>query len=127
MDEATSALDEETEGALYRLLQERLPHTAIISIGHRASLRQWHRRRLEIRKGGAGAGAGLGDLKSGQIEFNARLRGRHHAELGMLPAHQRLDVGNTAAAHIDLGLVMHQEFVSLHRVPPQTRFKREPL
>ncbi|MEO8442406.1 MAG: ATP-binding cassette domain-containing protein, partial [Betaproteobacteria bacterium] len=56
MDEATSALDEETEGALYRLVQERLPHTAMISIGHRASLRQWHRRRLEIHPSGGGAG-----------------------------------------------------------------------
>ena len=56
MDEATSALDEETEGALYRLVQDRLPHTAMISIGHRASLRQFHRRRLEIHKSGAGAG-----------------------------------------------------------------------
>ena len=54
MDEATSALDEETEGALYRLLTQRLPRTAVISIGHRASLRQFHHRRLEIQKSGAG-------------------------------------------------------------------------
>ncbi len=52
MDEATAALDEGTESDLYRLLHERLPETAVISIGHRASLRELHRRRLEIRKSG---------------------------------------------------------------------------
>jgi putative ATP-binding cassette transporter len=56
MDEATAALDEETEAALYRLLQEKLPHTAIISIGHRTSLRQFHRRRLDIQTAGTGTG-----------------------------------------------------------------------
>jgi putative ATP-binding cassette transporter len=48
MDEATSALDEETEAALYHLLQARLPHTAVISIGHRNSLRALHQQTLEI-------------------------------------------------------------------------------
>jgi putative ATP-binding cassette transporter len=56
MDEATSALDETTEAALYHLLGERLPHSTIVSIGHRANLRQLHQRRLEIHKIGAGAG-----------------------------------------------------------------------
>jgi putative ATP-binding cassette transporter len=57
MDEATSALDEATEAALYRLVRERLPHSAIVSIGHRTNLRQFHQQRLEIRKEGAGPGA----------------------------------------------------------------------
>lgn len=48
MDEATSALDEESEAALYHLLQVRLPHTAVISIGHRNSLRALHQQTLEI-------------------------------------------------------------------------------
>ena len=48
MDEATSALDEESEAALYHLLQARLPHTAVISIGHRNSLRALHQQTLEI-------------------------------------------------------------------------------
>jgi putative ATP-binding cassette transporter len=56
MDEATSALDEATETALYQLLRERLPHSAIVSIGHRANLRQLHARRIEIRKTGGSAG-----------------------------------------------------------------------
>ena len=52
MDEATAALDEATESELYKLLYERLPDTTVISIGHRASLRELHERRLEIRKSG---------------------------------------------------------------------------
>jgi vitamin B12/bleomycin/antimicrobial peptide transport system ATP-binding/permease protein len=49
LDEATAALDEASEAALYRLLIERLPGTAIISIGHRASLAQLHRRFFELK------------------------------------------------------------------------------
>ncbi len=44
LDEATSALDEESEARLYHLLIERLPQTAIVSIGHRSSLTGFHRR-----------------------------------------------------------------------------------
>lgn len=44
LDEATSALDEGSEAALYNLLLERLPNTAIVSIGHRSSLVQFHGR-----------------------------------------------------------------------------------
>ena len=46
LDEATSALDEPAEAMLYRLVQERLPGTAIISIGHRSTLGAFHRRRF---------------------------------------------------------------------------------
>ena len=46
LDEATSALDEPAEAMLYRMLQERLPDTAIVSIGHRSTLRAFHRRHL---------------------------------------------------------------------------------
>jgi putative ATP-binding cassette transporter len=49
LDEATGALDEESEAALYRLLIERLPGTAIVSIGHRASLARFHRRFFELK------------------------------------------------------------------------------
>jgi vitamin B12/bleomycin/antimicrobial peptide transport system ATP-binding/permease protein len=49
LDEATSALDETAEAELYRLLLERLPKTAIISIGHRSSLVQFHGRFFELR------------------------------------------------------------------------------
>jgi len=46
LDEATAALDEPSEAMLYHLLQERLPATAIVSIGHRSTLRAFHRRHL---------------------------------------------------------------------------------
>ncbi len=42
LDEATSALDETEEMRLYALLRERLPRTAMISVGHRATLRPFH-------------------------------------------------------------------------------------
>ncbi|MBS7539320.1 ABC transporter ATP-binding protein/permease [Ancylobacter lacus] len=48
LDEATSALDEPAEAALYRLLRERLPQAAILSIGHRASLAAFHDRQLRL-------------------------------------------------------------------------------
>ena len=48
LDEATASLDEPAEAALYRLLHERLPGTAIISIGHRSTLAAFHRRHLAL-------------------------------------------------------------------------------
>ena len=54
LDEASSALDEPTEAALYDLLRERLPGSAIISIGHRSELRRLHDRCIEIVRGGSG-------------------------------------------------------------------------
>jgi putative ATP-binding cassette transporter len=49
LDEATSALDEGSEAALYRLLIQRLPGTAIVSIGHRSSLIPFHDRFFELK------------------------------------------------------------------------------
>ena len=46
MDEATAALPEEDQAALYGLLAQKLPATTLVSIGHRASLAQYHARRL---------------------------------------------------------------------------------
>jgi putative ATP-binding cassette transporter len=54
LDEATSALDERAEDKLYRLLLERLPRAAIVSIGHRSSLIAFHKRFLELRPDAAG-------------------------------------------------------------------------
>jgi putative ATP-binding cassette transporter len=48
LDEATSALDERSEADLYGLLAERLSHSAIVSIGHRSSLVQFHGRFFEL-------------------------------------------------------------------------------
>ncbi|WP_374439988.1 ABC transporter ATP-binding protein/permease [Pseudomonas panipatensis] len=48
LDEATSALDESDEAALYQVLLEQLPGVTLISIGHRADLKRFHRRQLRL-------------------------------------------------------------------------------
>jgi len=53
LDEATAALDEAAEAVLYRLLQDRLKDTTIISIGHRSTLNAFHGRRIELVPGEA--------------------------------------------------------------------------
>jgi putative ATP-binding cassette transporter len=52
LDEATASLDEAAETALYRLLHERLGAATIVSIGHRATLRPFHRRRFTLARDG---------------------------------------------------------------------------
>ena len=54
LDEATSAVDEPTEERLYGLLRERLPGTTLFSVGHRATLRSFHSRRLTVKRTGPG-------------------------------------------------------------------------
>jgi len=51
LDEATASLDEPSEAALYQLLQQRLPKTAIVSIGHRGTLFAFHQRHFAITRG----------------------------------------------------------------------------
>jgi putative ATP-binding cassette transporter len=50
LDEATASLDEPSEAALYKLLAERLPSAAIVSIGHRSTLAAFHQRKLELAR-----------------------------------------------------------------------------
>ena len=52
LDEATASLDEASEAALYRLLEQRLGRATIVSIGHRATLAAFHRRRLTFSREG---------------------------------------------------------------------------
>ena len=54
LDESTSAIDEEGEAALYRLIEQRLPKTTVMSIGHRSTLLAFHKDRLEARPQGDG-------------------------------------------------------------------------
>jgi putative ATP-binding cassette transporter len=46
LDEASSALDEAMEAHLYHVLSERLPDSAIISVGHRNTLDAWHNQQI---------------------------------------------------------------------------------
>jgi vitamin B12/bleomycin/antimicrobial peptide transport system ATP-binding/permease protein len=50
LDEATASLDEPAEAALYRLLEERLPNTTLISVGHRSTLAAFHRRGFVVER-----------------------------------------------------------------------------
>jgi putative ATP-binding cassette transporter len=52
LDEATASLEEPSEAALYQLLDQRLPQATIVSIGHRATLTAFHRRRLAFIRAG---------------------------------------------------------------------------
>jgi vitamin B12/bleomycin/antimicrobial peptide transport system ATP-binding/permease protein len=48
LDEATASLDEASEASLYRLLEEKLPTTTIVSIGHRSTLEAFHQRHVVL-------------------------------------------------------------------------------
>jgi len=52
LDEATASLDEPSEAALYRLMQDKLPDTTVVSIGHRATLAAFHQRKVEFSREG---------------------------------------------------------------------------
>jgi putative ATP-binding cassette transporter len=52
LDEATASLDEASEARLYRLLEEKLPATTIVSIGHRSTLEAFHQRNVELTRAG---------------------------------------------------------------------------
>jgi len=52
LDEATASLDEPSEAALYHLLQEKLPGTTMVSIGHRATLEAFHQRKVTLARDG---------------------------------------------------------------------------
>jgi vitamin B12/bleomycin/antimicrobial peptide transport system ATP-binding/permease protein len=46
LDESTNSLDEESEASLYRVIVETLPRTTLVSIGHQATMNQFHKRRI---------------------------------------------------------------------------------
>ena len=53
LDEATSAVDEAAETQLYQLVRDRLRGTAVLSVGHRSSLRAFHGRQLVVKPNGS--------------------------------------------------------------------------
>ncbi len=52
LDEATASLDEASESALYRAIAATLPETTLVSIGHRATLNAFHKRRIAFEPHG---------------------------------------------------------------------------
>ncbi|MDR0736986.1 MAG: ABC transporter ATP-binding protein/permease [Zoogloeaceae bacterium] len=55
LDESTASLDPANEAAMYRLLQERLPGTGIVSVAHRESVAAYHERALDLNAAGVAA------------------------------------------------------------------------
>jgi vitamin B12/bleomycin/antimicrobial peptide transport system ATP-binding/permease protein len=55
LDEATAALDEPMEAKVYAVLRESLPGTTLVSIGHRATLLNFHDRRIDMKPVGDGS------------------------------------------------------------------------
>ena len=72
LDEATSALDEASEAELYRLLLKRLPDAAIVSIGHRSSLVQFHGRFFELQPDASTGRHNLAEAKASDIDDDER-------------------------------------------------------
>lgn len=50
MDEASSAMDEGLEYTIYSLIKQELPNLILVSVGHRAALKNFHQFGLEIRQ-----------------------------------------------------------------------------
>ena len=49
LDEATASLDEKSENDLYRAILDTLPRVTLVSIGHRSTLIEFHKRRIELQ------------------------------------------------------------------------------
>ena len=52
MDEATSALDPDSQARLLQLIDEKIPNSTVISVGHRPSVLQYHQHVLELTGAG---------------------------------------------------------------------------
>ncbi len=50
LDEATANLDPQGEAELYRIVRERLPHTAIMSIAHRPEIADLHEETMTLQR-----------------------------------------------------------------------------
>ena len=81
MYEGTSALDPASQEHLMKLIQERLPKTTIISVGHRPELEKFHERKLvlEAREEGAKLARDL-ELPKGRRKRRWRWPGRTRKE-----------------------------------------------
>jgi putative ATP-binding cassette transporter len=55
LDEATAALDEENQLRVMSIFDDELAETAVVSIGHRPGLEAFHKRKLQLVGGPAGA------------------------------------------------------------------------
>jgi len=86
MDEATSALDPESQAMLMKALGERLPQTAIISVGHRPELEAFHERKVNLVRRKGGAKLMTGDVLAPPISIVSALMKRWRAPAAASPA-----------------------------------------
>jgi len=50
LDEATSAMEEKAEAHLYKILEDSLPKTTLVTIGHRSSLKKYHEHVITVKR-----------------------------------------------------------------------------
>jgi putative ATP-binding cassette transporter len=86
MDEATSALDPESQAMLMNKLAERLPTTAIISVGHRPELEAFHERKVNLVRRKGGARLMTGDIVAPPISIVSALMKRWRTPAAASPA-----------------------------------------
>jgi putative ATP-binding cassette transporter len=86
MDEATSALDPDSQAMLMNLVAERLPETAIVSVGHRPELEAFHERKVNLVRRKGGAKLITGEVVAPPISIVAGLMKRWRAPAAASPA-----------------------------------------
>src|SRR3954451_5494517 len=86
MDEATSALDPESQAMLMNALAERLPDTAVISVGHRPELEAFHERKVNLVRRRGGAKLLTGEVVAPPISIVSALVKRWRAPPAASPA-----------------------------------------
>lgn len=86
MDEATSALDPDSQAMLMRKLAERLPKTALISVGHRPELEAFHERKVNLMRREGGAKLVPGDIAAPPVNILSTFMRRWRAPSEAAPA-----------------------------------------
>jgi vitamin B12/bleomycin/antimicrobial peptide transport system ATP-binding/permease protein len=90
MDESTSALDPEGQAKVFERLGERLPKTAVISVGHRLELEAFHDRKLKLVRQEGGATLVPGDVLGPPVSLMTlmmkRWRGPRDRKVASAPA-----------------------------------------
>src|SRR5204863_8750994 len=85
-EEANSALHPECHGTLMSPLAERLPETAILSVGHRPELEAFHERQVNLIRRKGGAKLITGEVIAPPISIVSALMKRWRAPAAASPA-----------------------------------------
>src|SRR3954470_17255440 len=86
MDEATSALDPDSQTMLMNMVKERLPETAIVSVGHRPELEAFHERKVNLVRREGGAKLVSGEVVAPPISIVSALMKRWRSPTPASPA-----------------------------------------